>query len=132
VDLRGNVPVVAASSSELSLGIGASSGGYGGAGSLSLWNFSGTSSRIQILKQVGGVFTNMYTTTSETAKIAIKWNGSTADIFENGVKVVSATSFTPTAMEFFFGSGARRFTNINSMALFPTPLTDTQCIAITS
>jgi hypothetical protein len=132
VDLRGNAPVIAASSSELSLGIGATSSGYGGAGSLSLWNFNLSSSRIQILKQVGGVFTNLYTTTTDTSKIAIKWNGTTADVFENGVKVVSATSFTPTVMEFFFGSGTRRFLNINSMALFPTPLTDTQCIALTT
>ena len=78
------------------------------------------------------MFTNLYTTTTDTSKIAIKWNGTTADVFENGVKVVSATSFTPTVMEFFFGSGTRRFLNINSMALFPTPLTDTQCIALTT
>jgi hypothetical protein len=132
VDLRGNSSVAAATTTELCLGIGATSTGYGGAGSLSLWNFSTSATRIQILKQVGGVFTNLYTTTTDTSKIAIKWNGTTADVFVNGVKVIAATSFTPTAMEFFFGSGARRFTNINSMALFPTPLTDTQCIALTT
>jgi hypothetical protein len=85
-----------------------------------------------IAKRVGGVFTNLYTTLTDTAKIAIKWNGTTADVFVNGVKVVSATAFTATALEFLTAIGGDGFRNINSMALFPTPLTDTQCIALTT
>jgi hypothetical protein len=35
-------------------------------------------------------------------------------------------------MENLIGNGANVPFNINSMALFPTPLTDTQCIALTT
>jgi hypothetical protein len=92
---------------------------------------SGAGGRIQISKFISGTATTLYTTTSNTSKIAIKWNGTTADIFENGVKVVSATAFTTTNMDSLTGGSGLRAT-INSMALFPTPLTDTQCIALTT
>jgi hypothetical protein len=90
------------------------------------------STRIIIFKRVSNVNTQLYTTTTNTTKIAIKWNGTTADIFANGVKVVSATAFTTTIMQNLATSitGAPKY--INSMALFPTPLTDTQCIELTT
>ena len=91
-----------------------------------------TASRYLIQKFVAGVATTIYTTTSNTSKIAIKWNGTTADVFENGVKVVSATSFTATALDFLAFRTEQVLFNINSTALFPTPLTDTQCIALTT
>ena len=90
-----------------------------------------------ISKNVNGIFSNIYISTvnqNNPIKLAIKWNGTTADVFQNGVKVVSATAFTATSMQSFrtrpSGVGAPAF--INSMALFPTPLTDTQCIALTT
>lgn len=87
--------------------------------------------RLSIVKRIGGATTIIYTTLTDTAKIAIKWNGSTADVFANGVKVVSATAFSETAMQnIFTGTQTRKF--INEMALFPTPLTDAQCLLITS
>jgi hypothetical protein len=91
-----------------------------------------TASRYLIQKFVAGVATTIYTTTSNTSKIAIKWNGTTADVFENGVKVVTATSFTATALDFLAFRTDQVLFNINSTALFPTPLTDTQCIALTT
>ncbi len=90
------------------------------------------STRIQLQKVVSGVLTNLFGVTTDNPKIAIKWNGTTADVFVDGVKVVSATSFTPTAMENLIGNGANIALNINSTALFPTPLTDAQCIALTT
>jgi hypothetical protein len=45
---------------------------------------------------------------------------------------VSATEFTATALEFLIGNAIDVPKYINSMALFPTPLTDTQCIALTT
>lgn len=87
--------------------------------------------RPTIAKVQSGTTTNLYTTTTDTAKITIKWNGSTADVFENGVKVISATAFTATNMENLIGEGQNRQAFINEMALFPTPLTDAQCIALT-
>lgn len=95
-----------------------------------LW--SGTSSRFIVQKVVASIATQLFVTTANTCKLAIKWNGTTADIFENGVKVVSATAFTATALENLFGGGAQTTAYVNEMALFPTPLTDAQCLALTA
>jgi len=58
------------------------------------------SSRLVIGKYVGGVYTLLYTTTTDVVKIAFKWNGTTADVYVNGTKQVSATSFTATSLEY--------------------------------
>jgi hypothetical protein len=91
---------------------------------------SGT--RIRVWKQIAGTLTTLYVTSTDTSKVAIKWNGTTADIFENGVKVVSATAFTPTALETLRTIATQHPYYINEMALFPTPLTDMECLLITS
>jgi hypothetical protein len=88
--------------------------------------------RVAIQKIISGTATRIYNTTTNTSKIAIKWNGTTADVFENGVKVVTATAFTPTAMENLIGEGQNRAIQFNSMALAPIPLTDDQCIELTT
>jgi hypothetical protein len=92
---------------------------------------SPSNARAIIIKNIAGTFTTLYTTTTDTTKIAIKWNGTTADIFANGTKVVSATSL-PFLDFNEFGNSVNMIATINSMALFPTPLTDTQCIALTT
>lgn len=89
------------------------------------------SSRMIFDKIVASVSTTLYTTTTDTTKIAIKWNGSTADIFANGTKVVSATSFTATAMEILNGSPQVPIF-IQQMALFASPLSDTDCTTLTT
>jgi hypothetical protein len=95
-------------------------------------NITGNS-RLNISKWQSNSGFSLYTTTTDTTKIAIKWNGATADIFANGVKVVIATSFTPTAMQFLKVTSLDGIPyNINQMALFSTPLTDTQCISLTT
>jgi hypothetical protein len=91
-----------------------------------------TSSRFIIQKFISGINTPLFTTTTDNCKIAIKWNGTTADIFQNGVKVVSATAFTATSLNFLGGGAEQLPANINSMALFQNPLTDGQCIALTT
>jgi hypothetical protein len=91
-----------------------------------------TNTRLAVRLFQGGSIVSTYNTTSDSVKLAIKWNGTTADIFANGVKVVSAVSFTLTQMQFISTPSVNVPLNINSMALFPTPLTDTQCIALTS
>jgi hypothetical protein len=93
---------------------------------------SSVSARIGINKVVASTTTSLFTTTTDSVKIAIKWNGSTADVFQNGVKVVSATAFTTTNMEFLNGFAADVPKYINEMILYPTPLSDTQCIALTT
>jgi hypothetical protein len=102
------------------------------AGNALLLRNPGGTSRILIRKVIGGVGTDLYQTLTDTIKVAIKWNGATADVFVNGVKVVSATAFTTTNMEFLNSTSTPIPFFINSMALFPTPLTDTQCIALTT
>jgi hypothetical protein len=90
------------------------------------------SQRLNIAKWVSNVGTSLFTTTTNNIKLAIKWNGTTADVFVNGVKVVSATAFTTTAMQRMDGDGVDVPRFINQMALFPTPLTDAQCIQLTT
>lgn len=93
---------------------------------------TGGNSRLTITKWQGGGGGVLYTTTTDTTKIAIKWNGTTANIFANGVKVVIATPFTPTAMQFLkVDSSIGIPYNINQMALWKTALTDDQCILLT-
>ena len=89
-------------------------------------------SRNSIMKRVSGSNTTLFTTSTDTAKIAIKWNGSTADVFVNGVKQVSATAFTATTLEWLVAFSTDVPKYINEMALFPTPLTDAQCLALTA
>jgi hypothetical protein len=93
---------------------------------------AGVSSRLIIAKIVATVETNLYTTLTDTVKIAIKWNGTTADVFVNGTKVVSSTAYTPTTMQFIYANGNDIPKNINQMALFPTALTDAQCTQLTT
>jgi hypothetical protein len=92
---------------------------------------TGSANKISIAKRIGGTTTVLYTTTTTTTKIAIKWNGSTADVFVNGTKQVSATSFTETQMQnLATATTGPKF--IQAMGLHPTPLTDAQCIEITT
>jgi hypothetical protein len=125
VDFRNNIPLIRQANGGLT---------FSDSSSFNYFNFyhPSSSSRILLAKAVGGSFTNIYTTLTNTSKVAIKWNGTTADVFVNGVKVVAATSFTATSLENLLCSGTSNPFNINSMALFPTPLTDTQCIALTT
>jgi hypothetical protein len=85
-----------------------------------------------IQKIIASATTNLFTTTTDTIKIAIKWNGTSADVFVNGVKQVSATAFTTTIMEFLNGTGAGIPRWIKTMALYPTPLSDSDCTLITT
>ena len=87
--------------------------------------------RLTISKVVTGVETQLFTTTTDTCKIAIKWNGSTADVFQNGVEVVSATAFTSTNMDTIGALPLDVPKYISSMSLFPTPLSDAECIQLT-
>lgn len=95
-------------------------------------NTGGITQRILINKRIGGADTIIYQSSVATIKIAIKWNGTSADIFANGTKVVTATSFTTTAMEFlnFTTDGVPFF--IQQMALYSSPLSDTDCTTITT
>lgn len=91
-----------------------------------------SNTRFRIHKTILGSDTELFLTTTDIVKMVIKWNGVTADLFVNGIKIVSATSFNTTNMEFLNG-GARDVPKyIKSMMLFPTPLTDTECANLTT
>jgi hypothetical protein len=99
---------------------------------INIRNGGGGTVRLAINKVISGVSTPLYLTTTDTVKLAIKWNGSTADIFANGTKVISATSFTPTNMEFLRGELTQVPVFIQQMALYPSPLSDTDCTTLTT
>jgi len=128
VDLRNNLSIPRDNASG---GIFINTGTVSNVGDgLTLRNLA--ANRFSITKVISSTSTNLFTLTTDASKIAIKWNGTTADVFVDGVKVVSATSFTATNMENLRADGNSRAIQFNSMALFPTPLTDTQCIALTT
>ena len=92
-----------------------------------------SSNRLSIQSYISGVASALYLTATDTVKIALKWNGTSVDVFVNGTKQVSASAFTPTAMEFLGHTtivDVPKF--IQQMALFPTPLTDAQCQTLTT
>jgi hypothetical protein len=126
VDFRNNVPLTR--DSVVRFGLGDTS-----AISLNSMYFIGGASngRLIIQKRVAGAVTTLYTTTADTCKIAFKWNGATMDIFENGFKVIADSVFTSTDLNFFNGIAATPYF-ISSMLLAPTPLTDDECIQLTT
>lgn len=80
----------------------------------------------------------IYTPTTNNSKIAITWDSSSrfTNIYDNGVRVVTSASFVPTTSLRWLRAGnsnpvGRPF-NIDSMALFPTVLSDAECIALTT
>jgi hypothetical protein len=125
VELRGNIAYTRDSSTRF---------GIGDTTALttnSLFFIGDIGNRINLWKSISGSVTGLYTTTTDTTKFAFKWNGTSCDIFANGTKVVSATSFTTTNMENLIGAlGVPIF--IQSMALFNYPLGDSDCQLLTT
>lgn len=126
-ELKNNISLTRSAGADIVQSLGVSDGINSG---IVIRN-SGTS-RAQVYKYVSGSPILMRTTAADIVKVAIKWNGTSADVFENGVKVVSASSFTTTNMNFLQGSAVDFPKNISSMLLAPTPLTDAECIQLTT
>jgi hypothetical protein len=129
VELRGNV---AYTRDTFTTGIYISDTTNITSNNINIRNGGGGTVRLAINKVISGVSTPLYLTTTDTVKLAIKWNGTSADIFANGTKVISATSFTPTNMEFLRGELTQVPVFIQAMALYPTPLSDTDCTTLTT
>ena len=126
VDLRNNIPLTRdVGSVGLNLDVSLGNNGF------AIRN-NAAAQRLTISKYISNVRSDIYLTTTNTCKIAIKWNGTTADIFENGTKVVIAESFTPTAMQNINGISTDVSKNINQMSLWATPLSEQQCIDLTT
>jgi hypothetical protein len=126
IELKNNVPLTRDTTTRLGIGDDTA------LGTNSLFLLGGGPQRMVIQKRIAGINTTLYLTTTNTCKIAIKWNGASADVFENGVKVVAATAFTPTDMEYLRSNGLGVNAYINAMALWPTPLTDDELTALTT
>lgn len=93
---------------------------------------NGGASRLSIGKVVGGVITGFLVTTTDTVKIAIKWNGTNSDLFVNGVKETSSSAFTTTILEHLNCIDMNGIQFIQAMQLYPTPLSDSDCISLTT
>jgi hypothetical protein len=117
VEFRGNVPLIR---DAFGAGLYISDTTNISSNNINIRN--GGTSRLAINKVIAGVSTPLYLTTTDTTKLAIKWNGTTADIFANGTKVISATAFTPTNMEFLRGDTTDVPKYIQQMALYGQPL----------
>lgn len=98
----------------------------------SLYVIPSSIGRLVIFKTLSGVNTSLFSTTTDNVKIAIKWNGLTADVFVNGVKVVSATTFTTTIMENLLNTASNVPIFIQTMALYNEPKSDQFCIDLTT
>lgn len=88
--------------------------------------------RLTILKRIATTETILYNTLTDTIKVAFKWNGVTADVYVNGTKIISATAFTTTNMDYLISRGLDVPKYIKSTMLFPTPLTDAECASLTT
>lgn len=103
---------------------------------------TGTLLRASVAKSISGSTTgNIYTTSANEVKLVIRYNIGVAgsfDVFENGVKVVTASAFTGNVPLTYVGTrtspsvSESPFANIKSMALFNTQLSDAECIALTT
>ena len=92
---------------------------------------SSNNTRLKIWKYSNGSI--LYATTTDSVKIAINWDGSVANIFVNGVKVVSNSAFTATQLNYLdLVSNIENIYNINKMCFYPTPLSDDKCITLTT
>lgn len=129
VELDNNISLIRDASSNLF--IGTTNNGNTNT-SLGIRNNGATAQRLSVYKRSSGTLTQLYLTLTDTIKVAIKWNGTSADVFVNGVKVNSATAFTTTNMEFLQGDGLDVPKYMKQMALYPSPLSDTDCTTLTT
>lgn len=129
IEINNNIPLIRDVGSNLFIGTtsnGNTNTSFGIRSSIS------ASARLTLYKRELGTITAASPITTENAKILVKWNNSTADFFINGAKVVANIPHTATIMEFLMGDGKDSTKYIKSMLLFPTPLTDTECINLTT
>jgi hypothetical protein len=132
VELKNNIPYTR-ENTQASLFLNTGNSGNSGDG-ISFRN-NGTA-RIGIWKidSTGGSgLVSLFPTTVDNPKIAIKWNGATLDIFQNGIKVISNSPFVYTNMQNLNSSNSiQQPMFIQQMALFNSPKSDEFCEALTS
>jgi hypothetical protein len=93
-----------------------------------------SSNNFVIGRAIGGSFTNVYfgpQAPNTYLRIAIRWDGTNINVWVNGTRVVTNSAFAPTNMNILSGGG-RTVVNADPSILFPIPLTDSQCAALTT
>jgi hypothetical protein len=115
-----------------SLYVGSASGSSTSGDVLRLIN-DGTNTRLKVAKIVNGSPTTLHVTTADTTSLVFTWNGSTANVYSNGSKVITDTAFTgTTTLNYLVANGTDVPKYIKTMAIFPEPLTDAEAISLTN
>ena len=94
-------------------------------------NFNGASVRLGVEIRQGGSIVSSYSTLENTVKIAIKWTGSNVVAYVNGIAQIAAP-FTPIQMNYLRARADDVPKYIKSMLFFPLPLSNSECIALTT
>lgn len=133
VEINNNIALIReASGSEMYIGESNTSSVASGFKSINIRNPGGGAVNLSIGFWDGSSYLSLHYISAPIAKIAIKFNGTTLDAFVNGTKVITNSSVPITLANFQyfnFLAGVTRY--IKSTYLFPTPLTDAECIALT-
>jgi hypothetical protein len=103
------------------------------------WSFvlrqGGAAQRPAIWKYENGVGTALYTTLTDEVKIAVTWNGVTADVWVNEVKVVAGTAFATSVLQYLAsgnsGTIGRPFF-IVEQRIYPSQITDLEAESLTT
>jgi hypothetical protein len=110
------------------LGIGNNTSG---ASADNIWLSYGDDTRASVYKQASGGTDIIHTTQYDNTKIAVRWDGSSIDVFENGVQN-AATTFNPVQLQSLRTSTIENPVHIKQLALYATPLDDATCISYTN
>ena len=101
--------------------------------------YASISERLVVTKNLAGVYTDLLITSTVTSplnlKIVLKWDGTNLDLFVNGQKIsltAGQRSFSVTNLNTLSGTGAPGPLNLAQMALWNTPLTDAQCVSLST
>ena len=138
VELKNNL-ILTRDNSNRVLCLGDSSLGSGSY-QLFMYNSSGTGRLALYKNNAGAGGTSVFTTQSDNIKLVITWNSATnfLNVYQNGLQVVTNSDFivdnAAHPMEYLVlpsaGGGVPAY--ISKMALWNTPLSDAECILITT
>lgn len=134
VELRNNIQYVR-DAATFPLFISSTSTSGASSNSIEFRVASASSSRLAILKRINGTGTPLLTTTTDTIKVAIKWNSTRLFLWVNGSEVSltgGVETFAVNNFQFLNGFGTDVPLFIQQMALFNTALSDSSCQALTT
>jgi len=98
--------------------------------SLGLYLSRPNNARLRLWTQASA---NVFQTTETNLKLAITWDGTNVNVYQNGVKVVTNYSYAITNVNNLFSSTyLESSATIAEIALFNSVLTDAECISLTS